>query len=212
MAEPSHVVLILGQAVSPRLAKSLAKETFVVGVDAGAFYCLEHGIAMDEAIGDFDSVSPSGLALLKDSGTKIIELPVMKDDTDTEYALKRFKNALTVTVVGGLQGKRVEHLVANLLLLDVYPNASFIDDNSFVTLLKAGQQRVFAKKDYRFLSVFPLQDSLLKSDGLLYSYPDKPLPKGARVGISNEFVSAEATLEVVSGKVLVILSEDDPKF
>ncbi|MBQ9457810.1 MAG: thiamine diphosphokinase [Bacilli bacterium] len=212
MAKQDFVVLVLGQDASPRLTKSLCVGAYVVGVDAGAFYCLENGIAMDEAIGDFDSVSPSGFTQLQESGTQITKLPVMKDDTDTEYAIKQFKTAKSILIVGGLQGKRIEHLYANLLLLSAYPSLSFVDNHSFVTIVEAGQKRVFPKKDYRFFSLFPLEDCLVQGQGLLYEYPTSVLKAGTRLGISNEFVAEEAVIELASGKALIICSEDDPKF
>lgn len=58
-----------------------------IGVDGGAKYLLERGIPMIKAMGDFDSLSESELASLKEHVADVSEFPAEKDLTDTEIGL-----------------------------------------------------------------------------------------------------------------------------
>ena len=66
-------------------------DSYVIGVDKGALYCLKNHIRMDLAVGDFDSVNNRDFDLINKE-TKIIKLNSIKDDTDTEHALNLVKN------------------------------------------------------------------------------------------------------------------------
>ena len=49
-----EAVLIIGKNVT--LKEYDLKDAYVVGIDQGAILALEEGIALDAAIGDFDSI------------------------------------------------------------------------------------------------------------------------------------------------------------
>ena len=46
--------------------KKIAPGDFLLGVDRGAYFLIENGISPDMAIGDFDSVTHSQLARIKE--------------------------------------------------------------------------------------------------------------------------------------------------
>lgn len=201
-----ETILVLSQNVSPVLAKHVCFGNYVVGVDAGALYCLRNGIKMHEAIGDFDSISYSAYLELVASNVKMIKLPVEKDVTDTEFALQQFKGE--VLILGGLLGKRFEHGLANALLLKRYPKAVILDDYSKVFYIKAPREIEVAKEEYRFLSVFPLGEIEIVGEGLQYPYPKK-MEAYSSLGVSNEFKGDKAKLKLTSGEALVVLTKDD---
>ena len=207
MEQSVKVVLLLGQNVSPSLARLYCDDAYVVGVDAGAIYCLKHGIRLDEAVGDFDSISHSDFLHLMASGAKCIKLPIEKDVSDTEYALALFPKR-EVLVLGGISGKRIEHALANFSLLKKYPNATFLDDNSKVFYLRERQEVTVEKENYRFLSVFPQSPLTLRAEGLYYPYPEV-MEVGGSLGVSNEFQGTSASLKAEKGSALIILSRDD---
>ena len=96
----------------------LPSDAVVVGVDGGVELAHELGYTIDLAVGDFDSLSPTALAVLEGSGTLIERHPVAKDASDLELALEvalRFEPE-RIIVFGGSAG-RLDHLAGGLLLL-----------------------------------------------------------------------------------------------
>lgn len=59
----------------------------IIGADAGAGVLFREGIAMDLALGDFDSIEPGLLEQIR-SQTPVITYQVRKNFTDTEAALE----------------------------------------------------------------------------------------------------------------------------
>ena len=99
----------------------------VVGIDKGAYIAYENNVKLDYAIGDFDSISADEFRKLKDY-CEVIKLNPIKDDTDTLYAIKMFKDFDKIILIGGISGRRIDHFYANLLLFYDYPNLVMIDD------------------------------------------------------------------------------------
>ena len=60
---------------------------YVIGIDRGTLILLENGIKIDRAIGDFDSVTDEEREGIL-SKLDFEKLNPVKDDTDTEHALK----------------------------------------------------------------------------------------------------------------------------
>lgn len=85
-------------------------------------------------VGDFDSSEKPERA------TEIIELPVMKDDTDSVYAIKEVvaRGYNDILIVGGI-GDRFDHSLANayalMLINDLGATGTIVDDYSEMTLI-----------------------------------------------------------------------------
>ena len=90
----------------------------VIAADGGVDRALALGLRVDLAIGDFDSVTPAGLAAAEAAGARVERHPAAKDATDLELALDA---ALALEpariVVIGSDGGRLDHLLGVLLLL-----------------------------------------------------------------------------------------------
>ena len=97
-------IAIISGAPNAWLDLEHIKASFVIGVDRGALTLVEHGICPDIAIGDFDSVTESEFAKIKDSALELVQLPSEKDETDTEVALNvaMTKEATDVRIYGSL--------------------------------------------------------------------------------------------------------------
>ena len=85
-------------------------------------------------IGDFDSYNRP------ERDTEIIELPVMKDDTDSVYAIKEAisRGYKDILIVGAI-GDRFDHSLVNayalMLINDLGANGKIVDDYSEMTLV-----------------------------------------------------------------------------
>ena len=89
---------------------------FIIGVDGGARVLLDFDIAVDVAIGDFDSISEDDLHKLKKEVPEVYVLPTEKDVTDTEAALDYVRKHVEVEKIKmfGLLGGRIDHTISNL--------------------------------------------------------------------------------------------------
>src|SRR4051812_22372788 len=112
------VVFAGGDPVGPRLRADVPRDAFVIAADSGLHHAQDLDVAVDVVVGDFDSVDENRLARAVDAGTLVERHPTDKDFTDLELALRAAlrHGATDVLVVGGAGG-RLDHLLANLLVL-----------------------------------------------------------------------------------------------
>ncbi|MBI4066445.1 thiamine diphosphokinase, partial [Candidatus Gottesmanbacteria bacterium] len=66
----------------------IIKRDYVIGVDRGAYWLIANNIIPDIAIGDFDSVNPRELRVIKQKVKRTEEYPREKDATDMELAVE----------------------------------------------------------------------------------------------------------------------------
>src|SRR5699024_3414500 len=65
------------------LRKNKNKDYYMIAADRGLEFFMETGLVPDAAVGDFDSLSPEGLAYLESlENTEICRLQPEKDDSD----------------------------------------------------------------------------------------------------------------------------------
>lgn len=178
---------------------------YVIGVDKGALLLIRNNIKCDEAIGDFDSVCQDDLELIK-KNTKVTVLNMEKDDTDTFVSIKRaYEISDDVTILGGIEGRRIEHFIANLNLLSKYDNLKLIDDNSYIFKLNTSTN--LKKDEYKYISFFALEDSIISLEGFKYNLCNYNLKVFDSLCVSNEIQNlAKISL---NGKILVIKSKND---
>lgn len=177
----------------------------VVGIDRGAYLAYLANIKLDYAVGDFDSISANELELLNDY-TQVIKLNPVKDETDTLYALRMFKEHEKV-ILGGITGPRIEHFVANLKLFYEFDDLKIVDDNSIIMECKNGLE--FLKDEYKFYSIFALEDVFnLSLVGFKYPLMNHYLSKSSLIGVSNELVNDCGIISFSKGKLLLIKSKE----
>ena len=115
-----RAVLVAGSDLRGALDVSLlATADLLVAVDGGADALAAVGTVPHLLVGDLDSISLGARARLEAQGVEVLVLPVAKDVTDTEAALRLAveRGADDIVVFGALGGPRLDHLVGNLLLL-----------------------------------------------------------------------------------------------
>lgn len=181
---------------------------YVIGVDEGAYTALINGIQLDVAIGDFDSIDKEKLAYIE-SKTKVIVLPDKKNDTDTGAALKLCKDASRIIILGGIQGKRIEHFIANLMLMETHSHVEMIDNNSHMYIMDSSFS--IKKTEYKFISFFALEDTIITLDGFSYPLTNYYLKNTDPLTISNEIKDERGIVTLKGGRVLVIQSKADSK-
>jgi len=190
--------------------------TLVVAADGGASHALPLGLAIDRWIGDGDSIDAGDLAALAAAGVRVERVPAEKDASDTQLALETAFDAGVrgVIVIGGFGGKRLDHGLANLGLLEHPAVAAgrlvlFDEQAARITLLAAVDGPAATELRGRIgnlVSLLPIGTSAdgVTTDGLQYPLRDEPLLLGTTRGLSNVRIESVATVSLQSGRLLVI--------
>lgn len=180
-------------------------DSVVCGIDSGSIFALKNNIKLDYALGDFDSISDDELNLLLSTDAKILKLKPEKDETDTEYAIKYFSDYQTIVICGGIKGKRIDHLIANINLLKKYKNVYIFDNDSLITNICNFND--VSNENYYYVSFFLEENSILSLDGFKYNLDNYKFDKFDNLCISNEII-ADPSVKY-EGDGIVILSKLD---
>jgi thiamine pyrophosphokinase len=182
----------------------------VIAVDAGADAVLLAGRRPHILIGDLDSITSEALEELEAAGTEIVRLPMAKDETDTEAALRLAVGygAEQVLVLGALGGPRLDHLIGNLLLLGAEwlepVDVRLLDELHEVFLVKGAADILGCEGD--LVSLFPLTPEVVAvtTTGLEYPLSAETLFQAATRGVSNVMTAGAARVEHGEGALLVV--------
>lgn len=217
----SAVVFAGGEATPPRHVERTARElaarratgAVFVAADSGLHHALVLGSPVDLVVGDLDSAHPEAVAAAVAGGARVERHPADKDATDLELAIEtaRALGARELLVVGG-HGGRLDHLLANVLLLAAPAWA----DLEIEALL--GESRVTVVRGHRTLhgtpgdlvTLLPVGGPALgvRTRGLRWALADEELGPGSTRGVSNRLVAAEAEVWVRGGVLAAVVSPD----
>jgi thiamine pyrophosphokinase len=215
------IVVADGDGVPAGLPDALAEAAaagarpMVIAADGGARRALELGVTPDLVVGDGDSIRPETRGRLAELGIPLELAPADKDESDTELCLSaaRERGAASIRIVGALGGPRVEHSIANLLLL-AHPNLDGLD-----VAIVAPPSRIrrigtadgpgaidLAGRPRDLVSLMTV-DTLVegvRTEGLRFPLHDEPLRPGPARGLSNELLATAARVTTRRGRLLVI--------
>ena len=192
----------------------------VVAADGGARSVEASGRLPDLIVGDADSLAPGDIERFRARGVRVDVHPAEKDASDTELALEAALagGARAIQVVGAMGGDRVEHTIANLLLL-AHPMLDDADPSIRTgrsTIRRIGTQHGPATLELSgaagdYVSLLPLEFVVagVTTTGLRYPLDDAELALGLTRGLSNELVAEAATVRTRSGRMLVIHTPRD---
>lgn len=181
----------------------LAPEDFYIYCDCGLNHREALGYAPDLIIGDFDSH-------IQPEGENVIVLPVVKDDTDTIFAVKEaLHRSYDDFVLLGVTGGRLDHTLGNVYALMMLKGhgarAKIIDDYSVIELVSAGEVKRIAK-GWRFFSLLNISGTArgITITGAKYNLDDAEITSEYQYGISNEVSGEEAVISLKEGNLLLI--------
>ena len=116
---------------------------FVIAADSGLDHAHRLGRKVDLLVGDLDSVSESGLETARRAGIEIEQHRADKDATDLELSLAAaVRHGAAHIVVAGGGGGRIDHLLANAMLL-ASPGWADIDVEWIVDSARVLAARIF---------------------------------------------------------------------
>ena len=188
----------------------------IIAADSGMDFLYENSVTPDIIVGDFDSATTKALEFFERKGqTEIHRLNPIKDDTDTEYAIRlAISEGARSIVMLGATGSRIDHVLGNISLLGIglesKTDISIIDTNNRirmsdkpVTIEKSAQYgRVVSHITY----TLSLVNFCLK--GFKYPVTDYSFDRFTSLGISNEIVDDHALIDIHRGKFIIIESKD----
>ena len=189
------------------IRQTVQSDDFVICADGGYSFAKAAGIVPQLIIGDFDSYAD-----ILPSECELIRLIPEKDDTDTLHcvnvALERgFRNFLLLGATGG----RLDHSMANLCVLEyLYEHGAMgilLSPCERIELLCDSTQHYHGFRGKTF-SVFPFgcNSVTLSYTGAKYPLVRDTLTHSLSMGISNIFISNDASITVHNGLALVIIN------
>ncbi len=184
---------------------------WIIGANGGAARALAWGLLPDLVIGDMDSLPEEARAVLAAEGCRFIEHPRAKDETDLELALVHVlqEGAREIVVLGALGG-RLDHALANILLLTLPSLAGvpvrIAEGDQQALLVRGGEAVELAGARGDLVSLVPLGGDVrgVITRGLAWALREDTLRFGSSRGVSNEMTSNKAGIQVGEGLLLVV--------
>ena len=209
MSEEVVVVVAGGEPPPPEAALAVALGAYVIAADGGLEHARRLGLDVTEAVGDFDSASPEGVAAAEAAGVRLRRHPEAKDASDLELALEAAlaRAPARVVVIAGAGG-RLDHLLAALLLLASERWRSVELDavvgSAHVHVVR-GERELFGRVG-ELLSLVPVHGPAegVRTEGLAYELRGETLAAGSSRGVSNVFEAERARVTLERGVMLAI--------
>ena len=207
-----RVVVVASADLDPSDGSWLDGADQVIAADGGAGSLDRIGRRPDRLIGDLDSVEPELAARLVDAGVQVERHQPDKDASDTELALDAAiaAGATEVVLLGAFGGTRIDHELANLLLLADAALAGrdirAVRGGSVVRALHGGERADLRGAVGDLVTLLPVGSDAtgVTTDGLRWPLADATLRLGRSRGLSNEVVSRPGSVRIEHGTLLVI--------
>lgn len=184
-------------------------EADYIGADAGALWLARRGIRMKLAIGDFDSVSESDMALIGDMSEQVIRLNPIKNDSDSESALRHAAEMgyEKIWLACSMSG-RMDHTYVNFRLAMMFPGQAVLYDRQNRIMAYGPGRHVISRDGYGYFSVFASEKACISLAGMKYPLDHTVIGPDDIYTLSNEIEGEEGILEVHEGLVLVMQCRD----
>lgn len=207
-----RVVVVASGELAESDAAWLDGADLVIAADGGAGSLDRLGRAPDVLVGDLDSVAPRLVARLVVAGTGVERHPVDKESSDTELAVEMAlgAGAASVIVLGAVGGERLDHELANLLLLADPALAGHdvraVRGTTQVRAVSGGERLDLDGTVGDLVTLLPVGGDAagVSTGGLRWPLDDAALRLGRSRGLSNEVVDTPASVRITHGTLLVV--------
>jgi thiamine pyrophosphokinase len=181
----------------------------VISADSGYNNARLLGAHTNILIGDFDS-----LGELPEDVDEVIQLPRVKDVTDTQYAVEIAieRGADEIVIVGSTAG-RFDHALSMMHILEKYY------DKRIPMYIVNGQNRIrfirnsgfiVVRSQYKYFSLIASDEKIkgVSIEGAKYPLINKTLLRNHQFAVSNEIEKNAALITVKKGGVYIVESRD----
>ena len=215
-----NFLIVTGGHLDEAFVKDLIKkEAFdcLVAADSGMHFFYSNNFMPDIVLGDFDSALKEEVAFYEgQQSVELIRLNPIKDDTDTEYAIRYAikKGAKNITIVGAT-GTRLDHVMGNIYLLGIgieeQVNIQILDKHNRLRMFNKSFIIEKAKQFGNYVSLLPFGGKVkgITIKGMKYLLENYDMGGFNSLGISNEIVDDVAEISFESGYLLVVESKDN---
>lgn len=175
----------------------------LIAADGGLRHVRALGLEPDVILGDFDSLG----YVPPDSRV----FPVEKDDTDAMLAVRLGleRGYREFYLYGGLDGRRLDHTVANFQTLQFLADrgaTGYLLGRDYAVTVIAEESVCFPPDADGILSLFCLGPDAegITLTGLQYPLENGRISSGFPLGVSNHFIGGQARITVKKGSLLAM--------
>lgn len=204
-----RAVVVAHGEVDPGDVAHVRGADLVIAADGGSVHLERWGVVPHLVVGDLDSLGPESRSRISD--LKVERHPAEKDKTDTELAVERAlaSGADEVVLIGALGGPRLDHAMANTLLLaleHVGPRVRLVRGPLSMRVIRGGQRATLAGREGELVTLVAIggDADAVVTEGLRYPLRSETLRLGSSRGVSNEIAAPGASVSLGSGTLLVI--------
>jgi len=206
------VVVVASGAMADGDVRWLEAADMLIAADGGASTLLDLGRRPDLLVGDLDSADAGLVARLEADEVPIKRHPTDKEATDTELAIDAAvtAGATQVVILGALGGTRLDHELANLLLLAdprfAAPDLRIVRGPTTARILRGAAGLTLVGRQGDLVSLLPIGGDAIgvTTVGLRWALGAATLPLGASRGVSNEVVAVPASVSLDHGVLAVV--------
>ena len=213
-----HAIIFVGGTLQAGNAvdRAIASADLILAADSGAITALRYGCTPAIIVGDFDSLTLSEHDLVE-MGSQLIRVQMEKNETDTELAVQVAldRGAQCITILGGINGERFDHTMANVLLLAGFETLPMriVDGSSTCWLVRGPGSTSIEGRPDDLLSLLPLTGEAVgvRTTGRYYPLYGETLYFGKPRGVSNVLVGQNAEVALEHGLLLVIHTSNEKR-
>ena len=207
-----RVVIVAAGDLAPADARWLDEADLVIAADGGSTSLDRMSRRPDLLVGDLDSTDSELVQRLADAGTRVDQHPTDKDASDTELAVDAAvaAGATELVILGALGGARLDHQLANLLLLADRELAEIsvrlVRGGTTARVVTGGGRLDLDGEPGDLVTLLPLggDASGVTTHGLRWPLDGATLAVGRSRGLSNEIAERPASVSLEHGALLVI--------
>ena len=201
------LIVLGGDAPEKELLRACAKEAdLTIAADRGLEAFDAAGVEPDMLIGDMDSIRPDILAKYEGS-LEERKLNCIKDDTDGVDALDiALKRGATEIVFLGALGGRLDHAIANVMLLVRAhrrgAKARILSEDT--EIWRVDGEAILKDMKGETISLLPLGEAEgVTIEGCFYTISDYHLTSDYPIGVSNVVTADKARISVRKGDLIL---------
>jgi thiamine pyrophosphokinase len=206
------LVISGGPAPDAALVGPLPSAALVIAADSGLDHAAALGLSVDVLVGDLDSASAAAVRAAEAAGVRVERHATDKEATDLELALEHALRlgARRATVVSGGGGERLDHHLAELVLLASARFAALHIDARIgaarAFAVHAGEPVTLSGEPGAILTLLALGGPArgITTEGLRWPLRSETLAPGSTRGVSNEIVSGPVGLAISGGSLLAV--------
>lgn len=186
---------------------------FIIGVDGGCQMLETLAYTPNLVLGDFDSIGNLERYKMLWPTSHIKTFPAEKDYTDAELAFEEMLKLPMdkIIVIGGLGG-RADHMLSIIHLMGRAEHCIMIDELNIIENIKAPYFKRINRDLYKsmYISLVPMQETFegITLKGFKYPLREATIAFSQTLGISNEIVDEEASIDILKGSGYLIMARD----